>query len=187
MKPAVLAFAILLCLSLSISCGEKAEQEQEQTPTTEAEETTIGYTSEEFSFGVFFDVEGTKRTVVLEEGQTQVDVYIIVSFPEGIGIAATELRLELPEGVRIISDSFYEKRTLTMGSFERGISEGFPCVYGPKMQLHRLTLHIEKNIENGVISILPAENTGQLAVAMCDEAYTTVRASSFKGVINPTE
>lgn len=185
MKPAVLVIALVLLGSLAVSCGEKAEQEQ--TPATETEETTIGYTSEEFSFGVYFDAEGTMRTVSLEKGQTELDLYIILHFPEGTGIAAVEFRLELPEGVKIMSDSFYEKRTLSMGSFEHGISEGFPCVYGPEMQLHRLTLGIEGKLENAVVSILPAENTGQLAVAMCDESYTTIRASSYKGVINPTE
>jgi hypothetical protein len=183
MRPAVFVIALLLLCSLS--CGEKTEQEQQ--PAAETEETTIGYTSEEFSFGVYFDAEGTERTTVLEKGQTELDAYIFVHYPEGTGIAAVEFRLELPEGIKIMSDSFYEKRTLSMGSFQRGISEGFPCVYGPKLQLHRLTLGIEGEIENGVISILPAENTAQLAVAMCDEAYTTIRASSYKGVINPTE
>lgn len=185
MKPAVLVIALVVLCFLAVSCGEKAEQEE--TPAAETEETTIGYTSEEFSFGVYFDAEGTMRTTVLEKGQTELEAYILVHFPEGTGIAAVEFRLELPEGVKIMSDSFYENRTLSMGSFEHGLSEGFPCVYGPKMQLHRLTLGIEGEIENGVISILPAENTGQLAVAMCDEAYTTIRASSYKGVINPTE
>ena len=185
MRPAVLLIALTLLFSLALSCGEKAEQEE--APAAETEETTIGYTSEEFNFGVFFDEEGTVRTVTLEEGQDEIDVYIIIHYPEGVGIAATEFRLGLPEGVRIMSDSFYEKRTLSMGGFEHGLSEGFPCVYGPKLQLHRLTLHIDGELENGVISILPAKNTGQLAVAMCDEAYTTIRASSYKGVINPTD
>lgn len=185
MKTAVLALVSVLCLSLAVSCGEKAEQEQ--TPVTEAEESSIGFTSEEFSFGVYFDAEATMRTVDLEVGQTEMDVYIILNFPEGTGIAAVEFRLELPEGIKIMSDSFYEKRTLSMGGFEHGLSEGFHCVYGPKLQLHRLTMSIEGELENGVISILPAKNTGQLAVAICDGAYTTIRASSFKGVINPTE
>lgn len=183
MKPAVLV--IVFALLFAVSCGEKSEQEE--APAAETEETTIGYTSEEFGFGVYFDAEGTMRTTTLADGQTELDAYIIINFPEGTGIAAVEFRLQLPEGVKILSDSFYEKRSLSMGSFERGISEGFPCVYGPKLQLHRLTLGIEGTIENGVISILPAENTGQLAVAMCDEVYTTIRASSYKGVINPTE
>jgi hypothetical protein len=183
MKPAVLALALLLCLSMS--CGEKTEQEK--TPATGAEESTIGFTSEEFSFGVYFDAEATQRTITLAEGQTEIDLYIVVHFPEGVGIAATELRLDLPDGVKITSDGFYEKRTLSMGSFEQGLSEGFPCVYGPKLQLHRLTLQIEKDIRDGVVSILPDENTSQLAVAICDEEYTTIKASSFKGVINPTE
>ncbi len=183
MKPAVLALVMVLCLSLS--CGEK--EEQEQTPSTEIEESSIGFTSEEFSFGVFFDAEATRRTVTLEKGQTEIELYIVVHFPEGVGIAATEFKLELPEGAKIMSDSFYEKRTLSMGGFEHGISEGFPCAYGPKLQLHKLTLLVDEGIDNGVVSILPAENTGKLAVAICDEAYTTIRASSYKGVINPVE
>ena len=183
MRPAVLALAFVLCLSLS--CGEKTEQEQ--TPAADSEESAIGFTSEEFSFSVFFDAEATQRTLTLAEGQTEAELYIVVNFPEGVGIAAVEFKLELPEGVKIMSDSFYEKRTLSMGGFEHGFSEGFPCVYGPKLQLHKLTLQVKDTIENGVVSILPAENTGKLAVAICDEAYTTIRASSYKGVINPVE
>jgi hypothetical protein len=183
MKPAVLVLVMVLCLSLS--CGEKGEQEQ--TPAADTEESEIGFTSEEFNFGVFFDAEATQRTLTLEKGQTEAELYIMVHFPEGVGIAATEFRLELPEGVKIMSDSFYEKRTLSMGIFEHGISEGFPCVYGPKLQLHKLTISVDEGIENGVVSILPAENTGKLAVAICDESYTTIRASSYKGVINPVE
>lgn len=183
MKPAVLALVMVLCLS--ISCGEKAEREQ--TPATETEESTIGFTSEEFSFGIFFDAEATQRTITLEKDQTEMELYIVVHFPEGVGIAAVEFKLELPKGVKIMSDSFYEKRTLSMGGFEQGISEGFPCVYGPKLQLHKLTLHVDKGVENGVVSLLPTENTGNLAVAICDETYTTIRASSYKGIINPVE
>jgi len=184
MKQAVLALALLLCLS--VSCGEK-EEKQEQVPAAAEEETTIGYTSEEFSFGVFFDADATRRTIALEKGQTEIDLYIFVHFPEGVGIAATEFRLDLPDGVKILSDSFYEKRTLSMGSFEHGLSEGFPCVYGPRLQLHRLTVRVDEGVRNGVVSILADENTDQLAVAICDEDYTTIRASSFKGIINPVE
>jgi len=184
MKPAVLALALLLCLS--VSCGEK-EEKQEQAPVASEGETTIGYTSEEFSFGVFFDADATERTITLEKDQTEMDLYLFVHFPEGVGIAAVEFKLDLPDGVEIMSDSFYEKRTLSMGSFESGLSEGFPCIYGPRLQLHRLTIHVDEGVRNGVVSILADKNTGQLAVAICDEDYTTIRASSFKGVINPVE
>ena len=183
MKTAVLVLVLALCLS--VSCGEKSEQEQ--PPAATGEESVLGYTSEEFSFGVFFDAEATQRTITLEKGQTEIDLYIMVHFPEGLGITATEFRLDLPDGVEIMSDDFYAKRTLSLGGFDYGLSEAFPCVYGPMMQLHRLTLHVDEGIRNGVVSLLPVEKTGQISVAICDEQYTTIRASSYKGVINPTE
>lgn len=181
---AVLA-ACFLILSCS-SCGEKQEQEQTPEPAAQADE-TISYVSEEVSFGVFFDEKGTQREVTLEKGQKELMAYIFVRYPEYLGIAAVEYRIELPEGVRIWSDRFYEKRNLTMGTFEHGITEGFHCVEGPELLLHVLTLGIERELENAVISILPSHNTDFIGVAKCDDAYTEVRASSFKAVINPTE
>ena len=101
--------------------------------------------------------------------------------------AFSALLAHLPEGLRIWSDRFYEHRTLTMGTFEHGITEGFPCAQGPELLLHVLTLGIEKEITNGTISILPSHNTNFLGVAKCDDAFTEVRANSFKAIINPAE
>lgn len=174
---------ILFVLPFS-SCGEK--EEQEQTPQTAAEE-TISFTNEEISFGVFFDEKGTQRQITLEKGQKEVKAYIFVRYPEEMGIAAVEYRIDLPEGVRIWSDRFYEKRSLTMGTFEHGMTEGFHCVYGPELLIHILTLGIEKELENGTISIMPSHRTDFIGVAKCDDTFTQVRATSFKAVINPTE
>jgi hypothetical protein len=186
MKTVTAVLAALLLILLCASCGEKTEQEQTPEPEAQAEE-TISYISEEVSFGVFFDEKGTQREITLEKGQKEIEVYIFVRYPDYMGIAAVEYRIELPEGVRIWSDRFYEKRNLMMGTFEHGITEGFHCVSGPELLLHVLTLGIEKELENAVISLLPSHNTNFIGVAKCDEAYTEIRAGSFKAVINPTE
>ncbi len=182
----ILAILAMTLIVLSISsCGEK-EQEQEQTPEPAAEK-TISYVSDEISFGVFFDEKGTERKITLEKGQKELKIYIFVRYPEEMGIAAVEYRVDLPEGVRIWSDRFYEKRTLTMGSFEHGMTEGWHCVYGPELLLHILTLAIDRDLENAVISLMPSHRTDFIGVAKCDETYTEVRAASFKAVINPTD
>jgi hypothetical protein len=175
---------ILLVLPFS-SCGEKQEQ-REETPETAAEE-TISFTNEEISFAIFFDEKGTQRQIKLEKGQKELKAYLFVRFPEDLGIAAVEYRINLPDGVRIWSDRFYEERSLTMGNFEHGMTEGFHCVYGPELLLHVLTLGIEKDLENATISILPSERTKFLGVAKCDDTFTEVRATSFRAVINPTD
>lgn len=102
---------ILFILPFS-SCGEK--EEQEQTPEPVVEE-TLSYINEEISFGVFFDEKGTQRQITIEKGQKELMAYVFVRFPEDMGIAAVEYRIDLPEGIRIWSDRFYEKRALTMG------------------------------------------------------------------------
>jgi hypothetical protein len=115
------------------------------------------------------------------------EIYIFVRFPEELGIGAVEYRIDLPEGVRIWSDRFYEKRSLTMGSFEHGMTEGFDCVYGPELLLHVLTLGIEKDLENATISIMPSHRTDFIGIAECDDAFSEHRATSFKAVINPID
>ena len=184
MKTILAVLVMILFILPFSSCGEK--EEQEQTPEPVAEE-TISYINEEFSFGVFFDKKGTQRQITIEKGQKELLAYIFVRFPEDIGIAAVEYRIDLPEGVRIWSDRFYEKRSLTMGTFEHGMTEGFGCVSGPELLLHVLTLGIDKDLKNATISILPSLRTDFIGVAKCDDAMTEVRAISFKAVINPTD
>jgi hypothetical protein len=185
MKTAKVILGCTLCLLLVLSCEKKEQQEQEPAPG--AEEETISFTSEEIGFGVYFDEEFKSRTVELAKGQTEVDVYIVVHFPEDMGIAAVEYRVKMPEGVKILSDSFYEKRTLTMGSFEEGFSEGFDCVYGPSLLLHKLKVSVDDSMKDATIALLPSKRTGMLGIAKCDEFFSEVRASSYKAVINPTE
>ena len=112
----------------------------------------------------------------LEEGQKEILTYIILRYPEEVSISAVEYRIELPEGVQIWSDRCYEKRTLTMGNFERGMTEGFGCVYGPELLLHTLTLRIDGDLENATISILPSLITGFIGAVTCDDAPAKVRA-----------
>jgi hypothetical protein len=183
-KTMLTALIMILFILPFSSCGEK--EEQEQTPEPAAEE-TISFTSEEISYGVFFDEKGTQREITLEKGQKELKIYIFVRFPEELGIGAVEYRIDLPEGVRIWSDRFYEKRSLTMGSFEHGMTEGFDCVYGPELLLHVLTLGIEKDLENATISIMPSHRTDFIGIAECDDAFSEHRATSFKAVINPID
>ncbi len=177
---------VVLCAVLLVSCseGEKEETAQEEQPQEEAKE-TISYLSEDVSFGVFFDEKGTQRTLTLDRNQQEFDVFIIISFPADIEIGAVEWRLELPEGVSVINDKYILDRTISMGLMENGLSERFPCVGGPMCLLHTLTLHTDRELKNAEVAVLPSKDGEFLGVAECIEGYPRIRATSFRGVVNP--
>lgn len=180
-KSSVCVVLVVLCAVLLVSCseGEKEEAAQE-----EAKE-TISYLSEDVSFGVFFDEKGTQRTLALGPNQQEFDVFIIISFPVDIEIGAAEWRLELPEGVTMINDKYILDRTISMGLMKHGLSERFPCVGGPTCILHTLTLHTDRELKNAEVAVLPSKDGEFLGVAECIEGYPRIRATSFRGVVNP--
>ena len=182
-----LALVTLLVIFLVLSCG-KGDKKTEGAPAdTAAADTALSYISEEVSFGVFFDADGAQRTVKLGGRDRETTIYIIVNFPETMPIAAVEYRLVLPAGVRIENDMYYKERVAMLGTFETGISETFPCVQGPKLVLHALTLSVPSGLENAEISLVSHEKSEFIGVAMCDEGQTMVPGTSYKAVINPTE
>jgi hypothetical protein len=186
-------FITLLMVSLLVvSCsGEKEEGEQETAqPVTEVgtKEETIAYVDEEVSYGLFFDEEGTKRTIKLKRGQEQFDGYVFLMCPEYREIASTQFRLDMPEGVVIENDKYRQDRVMSMGNFQRGISERFvPCIPGPKILIHTITFRVTAPLDNAVFTILPSLDNEFLAVAECKEGYPLIRASAFKAVVNPSD
>ncbi len=180
---------MLIALVAFSSCSKKKESSSstEKKEIKKEESKKIDYVSDEVSFIVAFDSEGTKRTVKLKKGQDHLDIYIIVNFPETMQISATEFRLSMPEGVEVESDEFYKKRTAVLGRFEHGIAETFPCVPGPRLILHRLTLKISEPVRNCEISLLPSRKTDFIGVASCEEGFPKVSASSYKAIINPSD
>jgi hypothetical protein len=182
-----LAFVALLIVPLVFSCGKGTKKTEGAPADTARADTTLSYVSEEVSFGVFFDAEGSQRTAKLGGRDRQTTIYIIVNFPETMPIAAVEYRLVLPEGVKIENDQYYKERVALLGTFEHGISETFPCVQGPKLLLHTLTLSVPSGLENAEISLVSHEKSEFIGIAMCDEGQTMVPATSYKAVINPTE
>ena len=185
-RMSLMVVALLLAL-LALSCG-KGEKKAESVPadTTRAD-TTLSYISKEVSFGVFFDAEGAKRTVKLGSRDRETTIYIIVNFSETMPIAAVEYRLVLPPGVKITNDVYYNQRVALLGTFEEGISETFPCVPGPKLVLHALTLSVPSGLKNAEIALLAHARSEFIGIAACDDGQTMVPATSFKAVINPTE
>jgi hypothetical protein len=185
MKWVVVMIACVCCFALAASCEKKAETEETSVPQPEA--APLSFVSDEISFAIYFDEAHTRRAIDLAKGQTEIDIYVVIHFPEEMGIAAAEYRIELPDGAKILSDSFYENRTLTMGNFQDGFSEGFHCVHGPKLQLHKLGLSVQEGMKDATIALLPSKRTDFLGVATCGEGFPEVRASSYKAVINPSE
>ena len=180
-----LIILILLPL-LAVSCGGNREAEAEKPAT--AKDETIEYVDEEVSYGLFFDAEGTKRTVELKKGQEEFLGYLFLICPDYKEIASTQFRLEMPEGILIDNDKYRQDRVMSMGTFDRGISERFmPCVPGPKILIHTFTFKVTGLLDNAVFTILPSLDNEYLAAAECEEGYPIIRASAFKAVVNPSD
>ncbi len=94
----------------------------------------------------------------------------------------------MPEGVVIENDKYRNGRVLSMGTFERGISENFvPCIPGPKILLHTFTFRVTAPLDNAVFTVLHSVDSDFLAVAECEEGFPIIRASAFKAVVNPSD
>lgn len=184
---ASLMFVVFLLLPLVLSCGKNGKKTENVPADTTRADTTLSYVSQEVSFGVFFDAEGMKRTVKLGSRDRETTIYIIVNFSETMAIAGVEYRLVLPPGVKITNDAYYNQRVALLGTFDEGISETFPCVQGPKLVLHTLTLSVPTGLKNAEIELLASSKSDFIGIAQCDEGNTMVAATSYKAVINPTE
>lgn len=183
----ILPVLILVLLPfLAMSCAGEKEAEAEKPAETKDEK--IAYVDEEVSYGLFFDEAGTKRTLDLKRGQEEFIGYFFLMCPEYKSISSTQFRLEMPEGVFIENDKYRMDRVMSMGTFQRGISENFvPCMPGPKILLHTFTFRVTVPLDNAVFTILPSHDNDFLAVAECEEGYPIIRASAFKAVVNPSD
>jgi len=177
----------LVGLFLVFSCSKKEKKAEGAPADTAKVDSTLSYVSEEVSFGVFFDEQGTKRTMKLGARDKQAKVYLFVNFPETMQISAAEYRLVLPKGVTLENDKYYDKRVALLGTFEDGLSETFSCVSGPSVLLHTLTLNVPPGLKDAEIAFLPHGKSQFIGIAMCDEGQTMVTGTSYKAVINPTE
>ncbi len=183
----------ILVPALFLSCGGKKDSAERKGAEAggkveSAKEKPISYVNEEVSYGLYFDEEGTKRTLKLEKGQDEFIGYLYLMCPDYKSIASTQFRLEMPEGVTIINDKYRMDRVMSMGTFARGISERFaPCVNGPKILLHTFTFKTATPLDNAVFTILRSVDDEFLAVAECNEGYPLIRASAFKAVVNPSD
>jgi hypothetical protein len=186
MRIAATTLVFLLITVLAASCGGKKEAEQEKPAETGDE--TLEFIDESVSYGLFFDEAGTKRTTRLKKGQEELICYMFVMLPDYLEIAATQFRIELPEGVVIENDKYRMDRIMSMGTFSRGISERYaPCLKGPKALIHTFTLRVTVPLDNAVFSVLQAQDAQYLAVTECKEGFPLIRASAYKAVVNPSE
>lgn len=181
------AFFIFSCSDKDNSSAEldsKSDGKQESNIKKGEEEEILSYTSEEVSFGIYFDEEAKKRTITLEDDQEEFKGYLIVKYPEEKSINAVQWRLSLPEGIELVSDDYYKERNISLGRIKEGISEAFPCVSGPSLLLHTFTFRVNNSLKNAVISILPDKKGDFIGVAECD-GNIEIRAASYKAVVNP--
>jgi len=183
----VFLVTILAISFLSTSCSKKEEQ-QPGTQQETGEKEVISYIDEDVSYGLYFDEKGTQRTLTLAQGQKEFDLFMIITCPDYMEIAAVEWRLVVPEGVELVNDRYRQDRVLSMGTIERGQSERFaPCVTGPRILIHTLTFAVGGTLENAVFAVMPSLDNENLGVAECTEGFPLVRAAAYKAVVNPAE
>jgi hypothetical protein len=182
----VFLVTVLAASILSASCSKKEEQPGTQQET--GGEEVISYIDEDVSYGLYFDEKGTQRTLTLAPGQKEFDLFMILTCPEYMEVAAVEWRLVTPEGVALVNDRYRMDRVLSMGTMDRGQSERFaPCVSGPQVLLHTLTFTVTGGLENAVFSVMPSLDNESLVISECTEGYPVVRAAAYKAVVNPTQ
>lgn len=192
-KVVLFVFLAVFAGGLFSSCsnGDKDSSKIDSTSESGQKENlkegeVLSYSNEDVSFGLFFDKEGVSRSLTLEKDQTNFKGYVIVKFPEEMGISAVQWMLDLPEGIEIVSDDYYEERNLALGRITKGLSEAFPCVHGPSILLHTITFEADTGLKDAVISILPDKHGNFLGIAECDGGKQ-VRAVSYKAVVNPED
>ena len=176
-KRVLFVLLIFACsIAFAVSCAKKEEESSEESsgPGNRA----VQYIEEEVSIGIFFDAEGTKRSITLGKDEKEFTAYIIIKLPEYLEINAIEFQLELPEGVVITNDKYLAERTIVMGHFDDGISEAFPCATGPQIVLHELTLLAESDLADAVISIVKHRKSQQVAVTKCEEGYPIIKVAA---------
>lgn len=171
----------IACTTLLLSCSKKEKATEEKT-----EEKPISYVSQDVSFGLFFNEEGTERTITLKKDQKEFTGYLYLQFPEIMQIASVEWRLVLPEGVEIEIDKYNTDRVMSLGFIENGISETFqPCASGPKFLLHTFVFRTTKTLKNAEFSLMASNDGNFLGVAECKEGFPRTRAAAYKAVVNP--
>jgi len=183
-QSSILALGLVALLALAASCTKK--EEQPETQQRDAGQETISFVSEDVSFGIYFDEAGTQRSLRLDAGRQEFTAYLILDCPEHTQVASVEWRLELPAGVEIVNDRYRWDRTMSLGTIEHGISEGFKeCLEGPRLLLHTLTFLATAELSNATVSVMPSLNGNFLGIAECREGFPMVRAASYRAVINP--
>jgi len=176
-------------LALTASCAKKREEEPAagQQRDSESRE-TISYLDEEVVFGLYFDEEGTQRTMRLDRGRKEFDLFLIVDCPEHVPFISVEWRLEQPDGVELINDRYRWDRIISLGTIDRGLSENYrDCLHGPRILLHTLTFRVTGELSDAAFAVMPGLKSGFLGIAECREGHQEVRGISYQAIVNPTD
>lgn len=177
---------------LTLSCSgdrEGGEDVEKQETGKTAEEEVLSSSSEMINFGVYFDKEGKERTITLDRGQEELIAYVILKFPEGMEVCAGQWKLELPEGVEVTKDYATRKVNISLGNiFDHGIAERYSdSLTGGMAVIHTVEMKVTGELRDARIRVMPGGPDKFLGITTCEENYPKKKASSFVGVINPTD
>jgi hypothetical protein len=170
-----LAFVACLaaCLVLPISgcssdkndtAAESGSQTQSTAKATDSESRSMippkEKTPEQIA-GVFikpyFDAAGSVTDLAVAAGQS-FDFYVFAEHPDLYHVSAAEYRLKLPAGVRVVEESRFNDKALTMGNHKTDFVMAFECVPEGKFHLMKYTCAVESVFKGGKIEITPGVN-----------------------------
>ncbi|MBD3424369.1 MAG: hypothetical protein GF417_08030 [Candidatus Latescibacteria bacterium] len=184
--------AVISILFLIFSCsGEKGGGESEKKPVSgkSAEQEVLSSSSEMINFGVYFDPEGKKRTITLEKGQSEFKAYVYIKFPVGMEVCAGQWKLLLPDGLELVNHKSTQEVNLSLGNLlHAGIAERYvdPLTGGGAL-IHTLDLKATAGLDDARIQIVAGGPDTFLGIATCEPDFPKKEASSFVGVVNPTD
>ncbi|MEJ2719644.1 MAG: hypothetical protein P8181_00705 [bacterium] len=130
----------------------------------------------------YFDAKATQTEKVVGPGD-RFDLFVVAEFNENYPMSAAEYRVELPEGVSILSSTNCDSTILQFGNPEGDFMIAFHCSYGPKMWLVKYECNVDENFTGGTISTAEGMAMHYLGFTMCDVAKTLIRAKPGEAVL----
>jgi hypothetical protein len=126
----------------------------------------------------YFDAAGSVTESAVAAGQS-FDFYVFAEYPEPYNVSAAEYRLKLPAGVKVVQESKFNDKALTMGNHKTDFVMAFECVPQGKFHLMKYTCTAESPFKGGKIEVMPGVNTAGisfLGFATCEPDNRKIKA-----------
>ena len=105
----------------------------------------------------YFDELGAATQMGVAPGE-QFTLYVFAQYDEPYHVSATEFRFDLPEGIRILDETKFGDRVISMGEREIDYVMAFECKAPGKFFLIKYLCVVEEGFKGGEVTMLPGVN-----------------------------